>query len=377
MKILIVDDQLSNRVMMKKMLSDIYYLLLVDNGAEAIELVAHEKPDLVLMDVMMPGMNGIETTQAIREKYTEKWIPIIILSALADEDNIVAGLNAGADDYITKPLNKIILLAKLETMQRSIAMQKKLLIANKQLKKYQHENEIEQAFTKDIFDRLIQNKGVEDKQVDSWILPSKCFSGDLLSYKRISPERVYFVIADSTGHGLAASVPTIIVNQVFQAMTDKHFLVSSIAREINHRLRVDIPVGRFVALAVGMVDTYNQTIEIWNGGLPDIEVIDDNNESLHNFKSKHVFSGVLGNNDFDDKTESWRWDEACELIAYTDGVTDVIDRQGKMFGNQLLLESLKEETKSKRIRHLKNKVLAFMDSDQEQDDVSCLSIRCE
>jgi len=377
MNILIVDDQLSNRVMMKKMLSGNYHLSLVDNGADAIELVAQEEPDLVLMDVMMPGMNGIETTRAIREKFTKKWIPIVILSALADEESIVAGLNAGADDYITKPVNKIILLAKLATMQRSIAMQKKLLIANKQLKKYQQENEIEQAFTKDVFDRLIQNEGEQDQQVDSWVLPSKCFSGDLLSFKRISPERVYFIIADSTGHGLAAAVPTIIVNQVFQAMTEKHFLVSSIAKEINHRLRVDLPVGRFVALAIGMVDKHNKTIEIWNGGLPDIQLISDNSESLHNFKSKHVFSGVLGNNDFDDKTECWQWTEACELIAYTDGVTDVVDSVGNMAGMQFLLESLKEQANSKRIRQLKNKILAFMDSEQEQDDVSCLSIRCE
>ncbi len=350
----------------------------MDNGFDAIDVIAKEQPDLVFMDVMMPGINGIETTQAIRDKYTEKWIPIIILSALTDEDSIVAGLNAGADDYLTKPLNRVILLAKLARVQHSITMQCNLLKANKQLNEYQRKNEIEHHFTKDIFDHLIQHQELDDDaQVDCWILPSKRFSGDLLSFKRIGAERIYFIIADATGHGLAASVPTIIVNQVFQAMTEKQFLVSSIAKEINHRLRVDIPIGRFVALAIGMVDSHNKTIEIWNGGLPELIVINDNCEVVHTFKSQHVFSGVLGDNDFDQRTDAWHWTDACELFAYTDGVTDVLDNNGKMFGEQRLLGELLESKPTERIKHIKNKVHGFMDQKQEQDDVSCLSIRCQ
>ncbi|MFK5948762.1 MAG: fused response regulator/phosphatase [Methylococcales bacterium] len=378
MKILIVDDLLTNRRILKKMLPSSHEFFLVDNGLDAINVVLKEQPDLIFMDVIMPGINGIETTQAIRDKYTEKWIPIIILSALTDEDSIVAGLNAGADDYLTKPLNRVILLAKLARVQHSIAMQYNLLKANKQLNEYQQENEIEHSFTQDIFDHLIQHKELDDDaQVDCWILPSKRFSGDLLSFKRISAERIYFIIADATGHGLAASVPTIIVNQVFQAMTEKQFLVSSIAKEINHRLRVDIPIGRFVALAIGMIDSHNKTIEIWNGGLPELFVINNNCEVVHAFKSQHVFSGVLGDNDFDQRTDVWHWTEVCELFAYTDGVTDVLDNNGKLFGEQRLLGELLKSKPTQRIKHIKNKVQGFMDQQQEQDDVSCLSIRCQ
>lgn len=378
MKILIIDDLLSNRMLIKKMLPSSHELFLLDNGLDAIDVVAKEQPDLIFMDVVMPGINGIETTQAIRAKYTEKWIPIIILSALTDEHSIVAGLNAGADDYLTKPLNKVILLAKLARMQQSIVMQCNLIKANKQLNEYQRKNEIEHSFTKDIFDHLIQHKELDkDAQVNGWILPSKKFSGDLLSFKRISAQQIYFIIADSTGHGLAASVPTIIVNQVFQAMTKKQFLVSSIAKEINHRLRVDIPIGRFVALAIGMVDSHNKTIEIWNGGLPELIVINDHRKVVYTFKSQHVFSGVLDDNDFDQKTNIWQWNEPCKLFAYTDGLTDVLDNNGELFSEQRLLTELLKSKPTQRIKHIKNKVQDFIDQDQEQDDVSCLSIRCQ
>lgn len=379
MKILIVDDQSSNRMLLKKMLTKKYDLFFAENGVQAIELLAEQEPDLILMDVMMPVMDGIEATRLIREQCTEKWLPIIILSALKDEENIVAGLTVGADDYLTKPFNQKILFTKIKTMERSIEMQKNILLANQKLKEYQQKNEIEHAFTKDIFDQLIKTKDLEDTAIDYWLFPSKCFSGDLISIKRISPECFYFIIADASGHGLAASMPTIIVNQVFQSMTEQQFLVSGIAKEINLRLRIDIPCGRFVALAIGKLDSHNKTIEVWNGGIPELVAINKESDVIHGFKSKHVFSGVLADKEFDPKTEIWRWTEACELFAYSDGVTDVLDKTGNIFGEARLFETLLQKNIGgrERIKYLKDKVLAFMDEEQEQDDVSCLSIRCD
>lgn len=377
MKILIVDDQHSNRELLKKMLVEKWKVLVAENGQQAVELFAQESPDLILMDIFMPLMNGIEAIRLIRDMDTEKWIPIIVLSALVDEENIVAGLNAGADDYLTKPLNKVILHAKLNTMQHFIVMQEKLLSANKELTQYQQKNEIELAFTKEIFDHLITYKDQDINAIDYWILPSRRFSGDLISVKRISPECLYFVVADVTGHGLAASLPTIIVNQVFQAMTRKQSLVSSIVKEINHKLRVDLPIGRFVALTVGMLNIRNKSMDIWNGGLPELMVINDKGEMIHCFKSKHIFAGVLADSEFEEKTERWRWTEPCELFVYTDGVTDVFDNDDNRFGCQRLLETLKQHKPGERIMSLKNRVLEFMHKELEQDDVSCLAIRCD
>jgi len=377
MKILIVDDRATNRLLVAKTLAKNHEFLFAEDGTQAVELVIQEEPDMVLMDVMMPVMDGIEATLKIREKYTHKWMPIVILSAVTDEEKILAGLSAGADDYLTKPLNCEILLAKVNTMQRSILMQKNLLEANKQLTEYQQRNEVEYAFTKDIFDQLIKYKDFQDDSINYWLCPSKCFSGDLISIKRIGSERLYFIVADATGHGLAASLPTIIVNQVFQSMTEKQFLVSSIAKEINHRLRADMPCGRFVALAVGMLDMRNKTIEVWNGGLPELVAINSNCEIAHRFESKHVSSGILDDNSFDETTDVWQWTEPCELFSYTDGVTDALDSDNKEFGESRLFDVLLQRQAGERLVALKAEVINFMSNEQEQDDVSCLSILCD
>lgn len=376
MKILVVDDQAANRKLVAKMLAHDHIFFFAEEGKQAIKVVLQEEPDLVLMDILMPGMDGVTATIQIREQYTNKWLPIIILSALCDEDKIIEGLNAGADDYLTKPINHSMLLAKIKTIQHSLAMQSKLIAANKQLIEYQQRNEIEHTLTKDIFNQLIKYKDFQVDGIRFWIKPSKCFSGDLMSIKRISATRFYFIAADATGHGLAASLPTIIVNQVFQSMTEKQFLVSSIAKEINHRLQTDIPCGRFVALAIGLIDITNKTIEVWNGGLPELLVFNDSGELIHRFTSKHISSGILADNNFDEATETWHCTEACELFAYTDGVTDVMDCNNNEFGEQRLLDVLRKTKAGDRLVAVKNTVLNFMDTEQEQDDISCLSIRC-
>ncbi len=376
MNLLIVDDNPANRTLVAKILAKNHTFFFAEDGKQAIATVFREEPDLVLMDVLMPNMDGITATQKIREQYTKKWLPIILLSALHDEDKIIEGLNAGADDYLTKPINPCILLAKIKAIQHALNMQNKLLTVNKQLLDYQQHNEIEHALTQDIFNQLIQYKDFHDDRIHFWIKPSKGFSGDLISIKRISPTRFYFLMADATGHGLAASLPTIIVNQVFQSMTEKQFLVSSIAKEINHRLRTDIPLGRFVALAIGLLDTSHHTIEVWNGGLPDLLLINDSGKLIHHFQSRHVAAGIVENSRFDEATEIFFCAEACELFAYTDGITDVMNSHQNEFGEQQLINILLQNKAGERLVSIKNAVLDFMDTEREQDDISCLSIRC-
>ncbi|CCE24163.1 fused response regulator/phosphatase [Methylotuvimicrobium alcaliphilum] len=377
MKILVVDDIEQNRLMLFKLLSrKAHQILFAENGLEAIEQFNHEQPDLVLMDIMMPVMDGFEATAKIRALNIDKWVPILILSAVDGEDNVVKGLEAGADDYLPKPINPAILYAKLTSIERSIEMQNSIIEGKRQLQAYQDQNEVEQRFAQTIFDRLIHQNDLQDPQLNYWLLPARRFSGDLVCVKRISPDRLYFMLADSTGHGLAAALPTIIVNQVFQGMTKKRLLVSCIAREINNRLKKELPAGHFVALALGMVDNRNQWIEIWNGGLPDQWALDLQGIPIRAFKSQHTFAGVLDNDEFDDGTEIWQWQQACELFFYSDGLVDIEDPLSECSGHDWLLKTLKQSTSRERIQAIQAQLSDYMQKNEIHDDISCLSIQC-
>lgn len=98
------------------------------SGAEALEVVAHDPPDMVLMDVMMPGMDGYEVTRRIRQMTGEQdWIPVIFLSAMVDDASVAAGIEAGGDDYLTKPISEIVLQAKINAMDRITQMRQRLV----------------------------------------------------------------------------------------------------------------------------------------------------------------------------------------------------------------------------------------------------------
>ncbi len=117
--ILVVDDELVGRQLLNAVLiSDGYNVLLAENGHEAIELTKEHVPDLILMDVMMPDIDGFSTIQKIKEIGSLSHIPIILVTALDDRDNRIKGLEIGATDYITKPFDRVEVLAKVKNLAK-------------------------------------------------------------------------------------------------------------------------------------------------------------------------------------------------------------------------------------------------------------------
>jgi PAS domain S-box-containing protein len=125
LRILAVDDNRTNlhilQVFLKKQGHEV---ITGENGEEAVRLFKSESPDIVLLDIMMPVMNGFEAARQIKALVPDRWVPVVFLSALNRDENLIEGLACGADDYLTKPINFVVLEAKLRTMQRSLSMQK-------------------------------------------------------------------------------------------------------------------------------------------------------------------------------------------------------------------------------------------------------------
>jgi len=126
-KILIVDDEPFNLDLLEQELMEYSYVIeRADDGVEALEKAATFKPDVILLDFMMPRLNGLEVVKRLREDHDHKGIPIILLTAKATQDDKVAGLDAGADDYVTKPFDAVELLARVRAMMRLKEMHDRL-----------------------------------------------------------------------------------------------------------------------------------------------------------------------------------------------------------------------------------------------------------
>lgn len=118
-RVLVVDDILPNVKLLEAKLSSEYYdVLTATNGLEALEKVASQSPDIVLLDVMMPGMDGFEVCRRIKADPATAHIPVVIVTALTDSSDRIKGLEAGADDFLSKPLNDIALMSRVRSLVR-------------------------------------------------------------------------------------------------------------------------------------------------------------------------------------------------------------------------------------------------------------------
>ncbi|QUX91647.1 diguanylate cyclase response regulator [Marinomonas sp. A3A] len=136
MKVLVVDDTNTDRLLLKLHLSKLGYSTIeASNGQEAIDqFLEHSQDlDLILMDVQMPYMNGFDAVRSIRkiqEQQHQEWLPVIFLSASAEDDDVEDGILAGGDDYLTKPISQKVLSAKMLAMQRIADMRRRLVDSN-------------------------------------------------------------------------------------------------------------------------------------------------------------------------------------------------------------------------------------------------------
>ncbi len=118
-RVLVVDDILANvRLLEAKLTAEYFEVITAMNGLDALEAIARSKPDLVLLDVMMPGLDGIEVCKRIKSNPATQHIPVVMVTALDQPEDRVRGLNAGADDFLTKPVNDISLFCRIKSLVR-------------------------------------------------------------------------------------------------------------------------------------------------------------------------------------------------------------------------------------------------------------------
>lgn len=157
MKILVADDSKTNLAMLVAALNKLNHEVIpATSGYQAIELFQQSRPDLIILDVVMDGIDGFETARIIREIDSQNWIPIIFLSASLDDTYIARGIDAGGDDYLTKPCSEVTLAAKIKAMQRISDMRQELFEATQKLFLLSSTDPLTGVYNRLQFDRTIK-----------------------------------------------------------------------------------------------------------------------------------------------------------------------------------------------------------------------------
>jgi serine phosphatase RsbU (regulator of sigma subunit) len=378
-RILAVDDNIVNiKVLSQYLIKQDYEVIIAESGEEAIEKFQSETPDIILMDIMMPGMNGLEATAKIKALAGDTWVPVIFMSALASEEDKIKGLDVGGDDYITKPIEFNILGAKLKAVQRIADMQNKLSETMLELRQYKLAEEREQEMAYDLMESLFDTGHLEGTDFHMWHIPATRFSGDLIVAGKHSDDRFYLLHADSTGHGLTAALPLLPVSQTFYHMAKKGYSIGQIAKRMNKQLKSIMPINRFVAITLLLVDYENNIIEIWNGGNPPVFVVNENKEVVKRFDSTHLALGILPDVAFDSKTEFISCEGNNAVVLYSDGLTEAENQEGIPFDENMLLDVLTTEIDAPSLRNnIVEAVTNHLDGGKAHDDMSLIVLNTQ
>ncbi len=377
LKVLVVDDTEVNLGLFDKFIRRMgHETISATNGLEAVACFEECRPDLVLMDVMMPEMDGYEATRRIRTLCDDNWVPIIFMSAKASVDDQVMGLEAGGDDYLTKPVNLKILAAKITAMQRIAEMQQALEETASELQQYRDDAEQEMQLATRLMARITRSATLADPLLKVWTLPAVHMSGDLVAAARPFDDRLYVLLADATGHGLSAALMQMPVSQTFYDMAQAGYSVSSIVTAMNRQLRALMPRDRFVAATVVAFDERNRLFEVWNGGNPEALLVDDDAGVIHRFEPRSPPLGIVGEDDFDARTEILQVAEGAELLLYSDGVLDADDVQGDTFDESGLALAVDGQGEPSVCGRVAAALQAHLGQRHGQDDISVVGIRC-
>ena len=378
-KILAVDDNAVNlKVLTKYLVKQDYEVITASSGEEAIENFKAESPDIILMDIMMDGMNGLEATAKIKALSGYNWVPVIFMSALVSEDDRIKGLDVGGDDYITKPIEFNILGAKLKAVQRIADIQNKLSSTMFELQRYKQAEESEQEMAYELLECLFDTDPYEEKDFHAWHIPAARFSGDLIIAEKYYEDRLYILHADSTGHGLTAALPLIPVSQTFYHMAKKGYSIGQIVRRMNKQLKSIMPINRFVAVTLLLVDFENNIVEVWNGGNPPVYVMNSDKQVVKIFDSNHLALGILPDKDFNEKTEFISCEGNNSVVLYSDGLIEAENAQGKAFDQAILLDVLKSNIDAKTLRNkIVDTVTDHLEGEKAHDDMSLVVLNTQ
>lgn len=220
-KIVVVDDNAGMREYLEQQLSADFEVLVAENGEQGLALIRENGPAIVISDVRMPVMTGFELCHALRQDVETNHIPIILISALSDRENIIYGLEAGATDYIIKPFDMTVLRTRIRSILKRNQEQLNKAMIVPVLSKMEYKNRQD----KELMDRIVAI-------VKERLLDSDFSINELCQELDMSRSSVYGKIKVLTGHGLNDLIKTIRLNEAYELLLSRELNVSEVAYRV-------------------------------------------------------------------------------------------------------------------------------------------------
>lgn len=404
--ILVVDDDESNRdSLCRRLARHGYALTSAADGTEALRLIGARPFDLVLLDVMMPGMSGLEVLEHIRRDRSPADLPVIMATARDQSEEIVHALGLGANDYVTKPLDFPVVLARVRTqvsLKRSVGQ-------IRELERRLNERNAELEATNAALVRAAQRTRTELEtaaKVQAALLPTSLpdtpgltfawafrpcqeLAGDSLNVCRFDDGRVGAYVLDVSGHGVGASLLAVAATRLLSAHDPDSVLVmgagddgirrpappATVATRLNERFGWNPATGQFITMFYAIVDAATRELTYVSAGHPGAIRLGRSVAA-----SILDVSGMLIGLGDTYEQQVVQLDAGDRVYLYTDGVVEAMSPEGQQFGKARLIQSVQRHLDvplHDSVTALVGELQAWGGGLPAQDDVSVLAFECE
>jgi len=328
-RILVVDDEPINlQVLSNQLLLEKHRVILATNGEDAIKLIAENPPDMVVLDIMMPCMSGLEVCRRLRETYSLHELPVLMLTAKNQLNDIIAGFEAGANDYLAKPFDKRELIARVNTLlslRDAIEKNNSLLVMQKELE-----------IAKRILQSILPDGPPVMKKLAIYTryLPMDRVGGDFFDFHVLDEDRIGVFTADVSGHGVPSAIIAAMLKVAFSLQKSIAREPDELLREINHILRGKFGKS-FITAIYAYIDMVAGTLSGSNAGHFPIVIHRKQDGTIHEFMPKGWAIGIRGEPML--TREEFALAAGDRIVLFTDGIIEARNKAGDLFGYETFL----------------------------------------
>jgi sigma-B regulation protein RsbU (phosphoserine phosphatase) len=335
------DERITRRNLQRQLEKWGHEVVAAEDGAEALELLQQHDVGLMITDWIMPKLDGVELVRRVRARENTRYVYVILLTSKAEKNDIVEAMEAGADDFLSKPFNRSELHARLRAGIRVIDLERNLELRNRELGAAHAAMKKAVAAAVEYVTSLIPNTNLDPLRFDWRYIPSSDLGGDTLGFHRVNDHQIALYLVDVTGHGLDSALLSVTIINVLRSgsLPDTDFTdPGAVLYALNERFQGPEQAGKLFTIWYGVIDTQQSTLAWAGGGHPSAILIEDDGPPAM-LPSTGIMIGVLRGQPFD--VMSRQLTGRAKIFVYSDGVYEITQTNGKLWSQPELVEFIR------------------------------------
>ena len=324
-KVLVIEDEAINQLILKQALEKQgYEVAVASDGETGLAMVETFEPALIICDWMMPKMSGVTVCQSLKANPTLANIFFILLTARTEIQDRIEGLDSGADDFLTKPIQPGELLARVRSGLRIYQSAQDLRVITDKLRAQQQRLSVELTQAANYVTSLLPKSLSGSVNISSQFLPSAQLGGDCFDFYWLDKDHLVMYVLDVSGHGLGAALPSVSMQQLMrsQSLPNVNFYdPSSVMQGLNQIFQMSTRNPRFFTLWYGIYCQSDRTLTYASAGHPPALLVTPSGNVQHIGQSGQLPIGMFTDSTY--QSDRCTIDPGSVLYSFSDGLYEI------------------------------------------------------